>query len=154
MGTRSIEVSVGAFVLSAILALAFLVIKVSGISLDTNAEAHTIIARFDDVSGLRERSKVTMAGVTIGRVANLEIDLEYGQAIVYMEIDGPPGSLTIDTGAQILTEGVLGARYISLLPGADVDFLQDGDFLLEGNTQGAFVLENLIGDLVTRLGAE
>lgn len=154
MGTRSIEVSVGAFVLSAILALAFLVIKVSGISLDTNAEVHTVIARFDDVSGLRERSKVTMAGVTIGRVANLEIDLEYGQAIVYMEIDGPPGSLTIDTGAQILTEGVLGARYISLLPGADVDFLQDGDFLLEGNTQGAFVLENLIGDLVTRLGAE
>ena len=154
MGTRSIEVSVGAFVLSAILALAFLVIKVSGISLDTNAEVHTVIARFDDVSGLRERSKVTMAGVTIGRVANLEIDLEYGQAIVYMEIDGPPGSLTIDTGAQILTEGVLGARYISLLPGADVDFLQDCDFLLEGNTQGAFVLENLIGDLVTRLGAE
>ena len=154
MGTRSIEVSVGAFVLSAILALAFLVIKVSGISLDTNAEVHTVIARFDDVSGLRERSKVTMAGVTIGRVANLEIDLEYGQAIVYMEIDGPPGSLTIDTEAQILTEGVLGARYISLLPGADVDFLQDGDFLLEGNTQGAFVLENLIGDLVTRLGAE
>ena len=57
MGTRSIEVSVGAFVLSAILALAFLVIKVSGISLDTNAEVHTVIARFDDVSGLRERSK-------------------------------------------------------------------------------------------------
>ena len=154
MGTRAIEISVGAFVLSAILALAFLVIKVSGISLDTSSQVHTVIARFDDVTGLRERSKVTMPGVTIGRVADLEIDLEYGQAIVYMEIDGPPGSLTIDTGAQILTEGVLGARYISLLPGADIDFLQDGDFLMEGNTQGAFVLENLIGDLVTRLGGE
>ena len=45
MGTRAIEISVGAFVLSAILALAFLVIKVSGISLDTSSQVHTVIAR-------------------------------------------------------------------------------------------------------------
>ena len=48
------------------------------------------------------------------------------------------------------TGSILGARYISLLPGADEDSLADGDYI--DDTQGALVLENLIGDLVTRLG--
>ena len=112
-----------------------------------------IKARFDDVSGLRLRSKVTMAGVTIGRVSGIDVDMLRGDAEVTMEIDGEEGGLTLDTGAKILTEGVLGARYVSLVPGADPDTLRDGDYILDEFTQGAFVLENLIGDIVTRLGA-
>ena len=151
MHMRTIEISVGAFVLAGVLALVFLAVKVSGISLSADQNSYKLLARFDDVSGLRLRSKVSMAGVTIGRVSQIDVDLEYGQAIVTMEIDGDEGGLTIDTGAQILTEGILGARYINLMPGADEETLVDGDYIDE--TQGALVLENLIGDLVTRLGA-
>ena len=104
------------------------------------------------VTVLRPRAKVSMAGVTIGRVSAIEVDLEYGEAIVSLEINGEPGSLSLDTGAQILTEGILGARYVSLLPGADEETLGDGDYI--ENTQGALVLENLVGDLITRLGAQ
>ena len=68
-----------------------------------------------------------------------------------IEIDGEAGNLTADTGAQILTEGILGARYVNLLPGADEEVLGDGDHIMD--TQGAMVLEKLIGDLVTRFGA-
>ena len=153
MHMRTIEISVGAFVLTGILALVFLAVKVSGVSLASDQTSYQLTARFDDVSGLRLRSKVSMAGVTIGRVLQIEVDMDFGQAVVTMEIDGDEGRLTADTGAQILTEGILGARYVSLLPGADEDVLGDGDHILEQNTQGAFVLENLIGDLVTRLGA-
>jgi phospholipid/cholesterol/gamma-HCH transport system substrate-binding protein len=49
-----------------------------------------------------------------------------------------------------LTEGILGARYIGLLPGADDEMLQHGGEITE--TQGALVLENLIGDFLTNLG--
>ena len=149
MHMRTIEISVGAFVLAGVLALVFLAVKVSGISLSADQDSYKLLARFDDVSGLRLRSKVSMAGVTIGRVSQIDVDLEYGQAIVTMEIDGDEGGLTVDTGAQILTEGVLGARYINLMPGADEETLVDGDYI--DDTQGALVLENLIGDLVTRL---
>lgn len=151
MHMRTIEISVGAFVLAGILALIFLAVKVSGISLTTDRSSYTILARFDDVAGLRRRAKVSMAGVTIGRVAAIDVDMAYGEAIVTMEIDGDAGGLTADTGAQILTEGILGARYVNLLPGADEEMLGDGDYITD--TQGALVLENLIGDLVTRLGA-
>lgn len=151
MRMRTVEISVGAFVLAGALALTFLAVKVSGVNLSRSADSYLVKARFDDVAGLRPRAKVSMAGVTVGRVANIEVDMEYGEAVVSLEINGSPGKLSVDTGAQILTEGILGARYVSLLPGAEEDTLGDGDFIEE--TQGALVLENLIGDLVTRLGS-
>ena len=151
MRMRTVEVSVGAFVLAAALALVFLAVKVSGVSLSGSGSSYMIQARFDDVAGLRPRAKVSLAGVTVGRVAAIEVDMEYGEAIVFMQIDGKPGTLPLDTGARILTEGILGARYVGLSPGADEEMLGDGDEIEE--TQGALVLENLIGDLVTRLGA-
>ena len=150
MRMRTIEISVGGFVLAGIIALVFLAVQVSGVNTSRATESYDIIARFDDVAGLRERAKVSMAGVTIGRVRSIDVDLQWGDAIVTMEIMGAPGSLTTDTGAKILTEGILGARYIGLMPGADEETLADGDEITE--TQGALVLENLIGDFLTNLG--
>lgn len=150
MRMRTIEIGAGAFVLAGILALVFLAVQVSGINFRTGG-TYLVTARFDDVAGLKRRAKVSMAGVTIGHVRSIEVDTAYGQAIVRMEIERRAGPLSADTGAQILTEGILGARYINLLPGAEQQALADGDEILD--TQGALVLENLIGDLVTRLGS-
>lgn len=149
MRVRTLEISVGAFVLAGALSLVFLAVKVSGVSFSSRADTYRVIARFDNVAGLRERAKVSMAGVTIGRVSDISVDQEYGEAIVTLELNGGPGGLSVDTGAQILTEGMLGARYVGLLPGGDLETLEDGDEL--ENTQGALVLENMVGDLITRM---
>ena len=150
MRMRTVEISVGAFVLAGILALIFLVVRVSGVNFEDGA-TYSVSARFDDVAGLKRRAKVSMSGVAIGRVSRIQVDTEYGEAVVYMDIEKRAGSLSADTGAQILTEGILGARYVNLLPGAEEETLGDGDEILD--TQGALVLENLIGDLVTNLGS-
>ncbi len=150
MRMRTIEISVGAFVLAGMLAAVFLVVQVSGINVSQSEQTYKLSARFDDVAGLRIRSKVSMAGVTIGRVTDIAVDTEFGEAIVTLEIDGAPGGLTADTGAKILTEGMLGARYIGLIPGADEEMLADGDEIIE--TQGAIVLENLIGQFLSNMG--
>jgi phospholipid/cholesterol/gamma-HCH transport system substrate-binding protein len=151
MQMRTVEISVGAFMLAGLLALVVLVIKVSGVALTMSPDTHRLLAEFDDVAGLRVRAKVSMAGVTIGRVARIDVDASYGVAIVEMEIDDRSWPLPVDTGARILTEGMLGARYIGLMPGADEETLEEGGYITD--TQGALVLENLIGDLITRLGA-
>ena len=78
------------------------------------------------------------------------VDAEYGEAVVGLAVQDSIAPLSLDTGAQIVTEGVMGGRYIALSPGADEEMLENGDFLLE--TQGALVLEKLIGDFVTSLG--
>lgn len=150
MRMRTIEISVGAFVLAGIIALVFLAVRVSGINASASAEGYLLQARFDDVSGLRERAKVTIAGVTVGRVTSIVVDAEYGEAVVGLAVQDSIAPLSLDTGAQIVTEGVMGGRYIALTPGADEEMLASGDFLIE--TQGALVLEKLIGDFVTSLG--
>ncbi len=150
MRMRTIEISVGGFVLAGALALVFLALQVSGVSRNQAEDSYIIKARFNDVAGLRVRSKVSMAGVTIGRVRAIDVDMQWGDATVTMDILGEPGNLTADTGAKILTEGILGARYISLLPGADEETLGPGDEITE--TQGALILENLIGEFLTNLG--
>jgi phospholipid/cholesterol/gamma-HCH transport system substrate-binding protein len=149
MRMRTVEISVGAFVLAGALSLVFLAVRISGVNLTGDRQAYTVYARFNDVAGLRERAKVSMAGVTIGRVSRIEVDLEYGEAIVSLSLEGEAGKLSADTGAQILTEGMLGARYVNILPGADMETLQEGDYILD--TQGALVLENMVGDLITRM---
>lgn len=150
MQIRSIEISVGAFLVAGALALVFLVVRVSGINPAAGAETYTLHARFDEIAGLSMRAKVSMAGVTIGRVTAIEIDSEYGEAIVSMAIDKRIDNLSVDAGARIQTEGILGGRYVSIVLGAEDEYLVDGDTITE--TQGAFVLENLIGELVTRMG--
>ncbi len=150
MRSRNIELGVGLFVLAGILSLLFLAFQVSGVNTAQAENSYMIEATFDDVAGLRRRGKVSMAGVTIGRVRDIAVDMEWGSAIVTLEIFGEPGGLTTDTAAKILTEGILGARYVSLLPGSDEEKLADGGEITD--TQGALVLENLIGEFVTRLG--
>ncbi len=151
MRMRTIEISVGAFVLAGMLALVFLALRVSGVTEAQRAQTYELRANFDDVAGLRERAKVTVAGVKIGEVKQIDVDLEYGEAEVTFEIQGKPGLLSVDTGAQIVTEGILGTRYVSLMLGADEETLADGDTITD--TQGALVLEKLIGDFVSRMGS-
>jgi phospholipid/cholesterol/gamma-HCH transport system substrate-binding protein len=147
---RTIEISVGAFVLAGIIAMVFLSFRVSGVNVGESTGTYTLIARFDDVAGLRLRSKVSLAGVTIGRISKIEVDSSLGEAIVTMDIRDDVNNLSVDTGARIQTEGFIGGRYVSLVPGGDEEILKDGDTIT--NTQGALVLENLIGDFVTRAG--
>lgn len=150
MRMRTIEISVGAFVLAGALAFVVLMVQVSGVNFDSGSGGYKLYAKFSDVAGLRVRSKVSMAGVTIGRVTAISVDTAYGEAEVEIRIDPGTGPLPVDTGARILTEGIVGARYISLMPGADEEVLGDGDYIED--TQGALVLENLIGDFITTLG--
>jgi phospholipid/cholesterol/gamma-HCH transport system substrate-binding protein len=62
---------------------------------------------------------------------------------VVMEIDSEIDDLSIDTTAAILTEGLLGGKFIGLSLGAEEEYLKDGDEIYD--TQSAIILEELIG---------
>lgn len=143
------EFGVGLFVLSGMLLLLYVAAATSGISLQKNPDSYRITAYFDNISGLNSRAKVSIAGVTVGRVHSIHIEKDRFRAVVTMDIFANQNQLPVDTGAQILTEGILGAKYINLLPGGDIEFLTQGDVIED--TQGAFILENLISDVVGRL---
>lgn len=143
MGKRTVEFSVGVFMVLGIIALVLMALRVSGLSMDDASETYTVKARFDNLGGLNERAKVSMAGVTIGRVTKIYLDDEWYSAVVEMEINKSMSTLTKDTSAAILTAGLLGEKYIGLSVGAEEDFLKEGDWIED--TQSALVLEELIG---------
>jgi phospholipid/cholesterol/gamma-HCH transport system substrate-binding protein len=153
MRLRTVEISVGAFMLAGILALAFLAIQVSGLSIrDTNRDTYKLYARFNNAAGLAVRAKVTVAGVVVGRVTAIGLDPKDTRAKVEMSIDKKVDFLTTDTIAAIQTAGILGEKYIALSVGGEPDILHDGDEIVD--TQSALVLEDLIGKFLTSLGSK
>ena len=139
---RYVELSVGSFMVMGIIALVLMAFRVSGLSMDTGGETYTLKPRFQNLGGLTERSKVSMAGVTIGKVTKIYLDNEYYEAVVEMEINKSMDTLSTDTNAAILTAGLLGEKYIGLQVGGELDNLKDGDWIVD--TQSAVVLEDLI----------
>jgi len=148
MRLRTVEISVGAFMLAGILAIAFLAIQVSGLNLkDNNRATYKLTAHFNNVSGLAVRAKISVAGVVIGRVTSISLDPVDSRALVEMAIDKQVDYLTIDSIAAIQTSGILGEKYISISPGGDAEVLKDGDEIMD--TQSSLVLEDLIGKFLT-----
>lgn len=148
MQMRSIEIIVGAFMLAGIIALTVLAIRVSGLNVGTETNTYSIYARFENIGGLVNRSKVSIGGVVVGRVANIKLDVETYTALVTMEIDSDVDTISSDSTAAILTDGLLGGKYIGLILGAEEEYLSDGDEILD--TQSAIVLEELIGKFLLK----
>jgi len=143
MYQRSIEITVGVFMLLGFIALSFLALQVSGLSMDSQKDTYKIYAQFDDLGGLSVRGRVSLAGVTIGRVSAISLDKEVYSALVEMEIFQDVDSLSADSVASIQTAGLLGEKYVSLSVGGDEEVLVDGDTIFD--TQSALNLEKIIG---------
>ena len=146
LSRKSLEMWVGLFVAAGILALAMLAFKVGNLATADVQSSYRIQARFDNVGGLKKKAAVTMAGVRIGRVADIAFDDKRYQALVTMDIDGRYNNIPKDSSSSILTSGLLGDQYIGIEPGGDEAYLQNGDTILR--TQSALVLEKLVGQVI------
>lgn len=143
MQIRTIEIVVGAFMLAGLISLAILATRISGFNINSEANTYSVYAHFENVGGLVVRSKVSISGVYIGQVSEIIYDEERLNARVRMEIESDIDNISVDSTASILTEGLLGGKYIGITLGADEDNLGDGDEIYD--TQSAIVLEELIG---------
>ena len=137
-----VEVSSGVFILMGIAALLWLATEATDYGMQVGSDSYKITARFSNVADLKDRAPVKIGGVTVGLVEGIRLDPVIFDAVVTMKIDRRFAEIPSDTGASILTSGVLGDRYIGLDPGGAVEVLADGDELFI--TQSAVVLETLI----------
>ncbi|SHF50782.1 phospholipid/cholesterol/gamma-HCH transport system substrate-binding protein [Modicisalibacter ilicicola DSM 19980] len=148
--SKMMEFGVGLFMLAGILGLVFLGLRVSGLGSGVASDTFTLQADFANIGGLKPRSRVTMAGVQIGQVTAVELEKEWFDARVTMELDAElEGELSRDTTAAILTSGLLGEQYVGLTVGGDPETLKDGDTIHD--TQQALVLEELIQQFVSNM---
>ncbi len=151
MQRKSLDVWVGLFVLLGAVAIMFLALKVGNLSSMNFGPGYTLVARFDNIGGLKPRAAVKSAGVVVGRVESIGFDDKSFQATVTMRMQADV-KFPKDSSAKILTSGLLGEQYIGIAPGGDEKNFADGDRVK--STQSAIVLENLISQFLFSKAAE
>jgi len=154
MSKRSIEMAVGLFMVLALMAFVFVALHVSGLQKFTTSHGYKVKAAFDNIGNLRVRSRVTISGVQVGKVVDIDLDKENFRSIVTMLIEDKFNNIPRDSTASVHTAGLIGENYIALLPGADEapDVLAEQDLIED--TQGALILEKLIQKLLASKLAE
>jgi len=147
----TLDLWVGFFVAIGLGAVLFLALKVGNLSTSNMAETYVVMAKFDNIGGLKVRAPVKSAGVVVGRVSEIQFDPTAYEAVVSMALDGRY-KFPRDTFAKIRTSGLLGEQYVGLSAGGETEVFKSGDTVKK--TESAMVLEDLIGQFVFNKAAE
>ena len=143
-GRSLAEVATGAVILA--VALLFLGYAVLNSGRGTvNGNGLRLTARFDRIDGLSNGADVRIAGVRVGTVTDARIDPQTFSAELTMRVDSGL-RLPDDTSAEVTSEGLLGGRYVSLVPGGSDKVIADGGRITQ--TQGSVSLESLLGRFI------
>lgn len=117
---------VGALVVAALVAAFFLYTLVDESS--SRGEGYRVFAIFDDAQGLITKSRVTIAGITVGRIESIR--LEGARARVDMVIDGEV-ALYEDASVRKVSASLLGESLLAINPGTPTQRrLVDGDQIM------------------------
>ena len=138
-----LEFAVGAFLLLALASLLVLALASTNRNWGFGSDSYALKARFTSIGALRPNAPVKIAGVAVGKVADIQVDPVKYDSVVTLAIDSKYKDLPGDTAAGILTNGLLGESYISLSPGGDPEPLKPGDEIFM--TQPAVDLIQLVG---------
>ena len=138
-----LEFSVGAFLLLALASLLVLAVASTNQRFGMGGGDYVLKARFTQIGQLRQQAPVKVGGVTIGQVADIQLDPVKYDSIVTLSLDSKFKDLPADTSAGIFTSGLLGESYIGLQPGGDPEPLRAGDEI--AYTQSAVDLIQLVG---------
>lgn len=151
MQRTTMDLWVGLFVITGIIALMILSLKVGNLNVYNPSQSYVIRGNFENIGGLKVRAPVKSAGVVVGRVTDIQFSTQTYDAIVTINMDSR-FQFPKDTFASILTSGLLGEQYIGLAAGGDEAMLKDGDKIMKTNS--AMVLEELISRFLFNKAAE
>ena len=145
------DVWVGLFVLLGLAAILFLALQSANLLSLNFQKTYLVVAKFDNVGGLKPKAAVRSAGVLVGRVESITFDDKSFQARVGLALESRY-VFPKDSSLKILTSGLLGEQYLGIEPGADAKSLVTGDTI--SSTQSAVVLENLISQFLYSKAAD
>ena len=140
----NVEIVVGIFLLSGVLAVVWLAVRLGDVSFSED-KRYRVTAGFTSASGLRTGTHVEAAGVRVGTVDRIDFDAGKYEARVTLAIDrGVP--ISKDAVASIRTAGIIGDKFVKITPGGDDRLLEDGMEIRE--TESSINLEELISKYI------
>ncbi|MEW6518753.1 MAG: outer membrane lipid asymmetry maintenance protein MlaD [Desulfurivibrio sp.] len=144
MKKANIEFVVGVFLIVGFLAFAYISLQFGEFSIFSRGQNYTLLADFDNVSGLKKGAVVTIAGVNVGTVSGIRLTKEQrAEVSLYLanEVE-----ITEDAIASIKTQGIIGDKYIRISQGGSETYLKEGEMITD--TESAVDLEELISKYI------
>lgn len=142
MQRNVIETVMGAVVLMVAAGFTYIAYQSGNVA---TANGYVLSAKFDRVDGLVVGSDVRISGLKVGSVVKQHIDPESYLAVVTVNVDDTV-RLPKDSSAEIVSDGLLGNKYLALVPGGAEDMLENEDEIQF--TQSSVNLEQLLGKVV------
>ena len=130
----STEANVGLFTISGLLLLFIAVLHLSGYN-PARDNDYTVYVGFNKVTGLAPQAEVLYAGVHAGRVESVRPD---GRGVEVTIAVDPSIKIPRDAAVTIGSSGVMGDKYISILPEKSIspEYLENGDFIVGQDERG------------------
>ena len=138
-----LELIVGLFVLIGIISLGYISVKLGKMEW-VGGGGYQVTAVFPSVAGLKVGALVEIAGVEVGRVKDITLDDDY-QARVILDINNGI-ELQDDSIASIKTKGLLGEKYVEIVPGGTDEIIEKGGKIQD--TEPPIDLEELISKFI------
>ena len=108
-------------------------------------KGYDINARFLKVGGLNVGSDVRINGIKVGTVIAQNLDPEDYVADVKLSISSNI-QLPKDSVVSVVSDGLVGNKFIKIEPGKSKEFLQNGDTV--ANTKDFKTLEDMFGEII------
>ena len=140
MGNSRVEIFVGFFLVIGFLALGWLALQLGEVPWLTGTKTYTIKAEFNNISGVKTGADVQIAGVTVGKVRQLDLSKE-NQAVVGMQINREV-AIPVDSVASVKSQGIIGDKYIQITLGGDETLYKPDETIVD--TESSVDLESLI----------
>ena len=143
---KNSELSVGLFILIAFFALLFVTIQTTSLNFKAHSNSYKLNASFTDINGLRAKAPVRSAGVKIGEVTQIKLNSKTYQADIGLVIYNEKVKIPKDSIISILTEGVVGSKFISIDPGYDEEYLKNGQSI--DKSKPSLAIEQVINEAI------
>ncbi len=140
MNKRKIEFYVGLFVIVGFMSVGYLIITIGEFNLFSQNH-YLLHGHFSSATGLKTGARVEVAGVEIGRVSTIDIDRERLVAKVTFSVDKTI-ELSEDSIVSVKTSGIIGEKYLDILPGGSPISLESGDEIT--HTESSLDIESLV----------
>lgn len=151
-GKTKLELKVGIFVFIGIVVLAIFVLSIGGFK--TWSEGYRVGFSFDFVNGVKIGAPVRYAGVDIGQVKEINFsrnDLNETKVDIIGWVKKET-RIPVDSTIWINTLGLLGEKYIEIMPGRELNNFVKAGAVLEGRNPIAMhelndLMKNVVEDI-------
>ena len=142
MRYNPVETLMGGIVL--ITAICFLILGMKSIN-ENQKEGYQISLIFGSSAGLKNGDHVKISGINVGKILNLELDLENYNAKVIVSLNDNI-NVPEDSSARITSSSLLGGNFIDIIPGSSETYLKFDDIIYD--TKDSVSFEDLLGKAV------